>query len=103
MALFNIFNEPRREITESVVGIICVSGIIGPIVFLGYCIAPALEGPGVPFILAWASSLIIVCFALIMMYIILQIIHVAGEYLCDRLEKNGMQIRPIQRYRAKRR
>lgn len=99
MALSNIFLEPRREITETLVGI---TAVIGP-VYLDYLFASWLKvassSPNAPnphglpiplgMVIGFAATLII-CVAFIF-------IHYVGEEICDFLARRGLHLRPTQR------
>lgn len=103
MALDNIFVEPRREITETVVG-------------LGAALA-------VWFVIYWAARWFVwldwitwskteplpVWFAMMLMGIVVPVgfllslvvlggIHALGEGVCAVLDKRGLKLRPTQRY-----
>lgn len=99
MALSNIFKEPRREITETLVGLT----VVAPLIVLDVRCAHWMQGldpkdaPPFPILLALAALGILVVgifgsFALIG-------IHAAGEKVCDALARKGLNLRPTVRYR----
>ena len=101
MALSNIFREPRREITESIVGTTAVVVVVGGFGWLDYAVASAsIEG------VEHAPSLGLMMFALaflmvaggIILTMILVFTHAIGDVICDILEDRGLQVRPRQRY-----
>ena len=92
MALSNIFREPRREITESVVGITVFSLIVvGPIALAWYAANDSIrQDHDMP----WGGVFIIM--------ILLQLAaaagtHALGEAVCNRLQRAGIHLRPRQR------
>jgi hypothetical protein len=93
MALSNIFREPRREITESAVGI----GIVVLFLFLDSYFASWMQGltvtsPGgrVPIGVCYLAGLL----ALIVVALFLGFTHFVGEEICDALAKRGLELRP---------
>jgi hypothetical protein len=117
MALSNIFNEPRREITETLVGIVLVGFLVG--FFIGdYYLAKWFEtvkwsGPHLDGACPWPLGMImfpLLPVALISTYILIKLvirtilivipikIHNLGERTCDILEILGIRLRPRKRY-----
>ena len=96
MALSNIFREPRRELTESVVGTV----VTGLLLWADYhaahwfYLASGGEGKGCP----WPLGMILLpIVALGATCTFLFIPHVIGEALCDALARRGLELRPKRR------
>lgn len=97
MALSNIYREPRREITESVLGIL----VFSIFVFADYHFATwfhefsggARVGCPVPL------GFVIGLFALFALVLLLYITHWFGESVCDFLADRGLELRPKIRRR----
>ncbi len=95
MALSNIFNEPKREITETVVGL----SLIGIFVAADYSFALWFQditgGPerGVPW---WLGIIAGVSFGIAGVLMMLRI-HTLGERVCDSLQRHGIHLRPKRR------
>lgn len=102
MALSNIFNEPRREITESALGV----GLFAAAVFGDYHLAHWFHkhDPTTDVFLGMVLLPILICCLLIMGALVLAggsiLIHALGEGACNLLEDFGIQLRPTQRYRG---
>lgn len=98
MALSNIFREPRREITETAMGLIPF-GAAAILMVVNYYVSCWLvggknvKGSDVGFCMFLLTA------ATIIIGFIVVFVHWAGEEVCDFLEKRGIQIRPRQRYR----
>jgi hypothetical protein len=90
MALSNIFREPRREITESAVGI----GIVAVLAWADYQFAQwvcaADDSPRVLGMMLGAAIFMIACGILI-------ITHALGDAVCNSLETRGIHLRPRNR------
>lgn len=98
MALSNIGNEPRREITESVVGIAACATVIGLIGWGDYAAAQWLASlTGIPW--QFGTVLIIAAAFVVSMVSIpvLEFTHELGEFFCDVLEDKGIHLRPRNR------
>lgn len=97
MALSNIFKEPRREITESLVGILTgVSAIFGwyfGAVMLQHYLRLE-DGSKVPFV----SCLTGVALLFVLFLVVVYLTHWLGEVVCDWLEDRNLDPRPKQRY-----
>jgi hypothetical protein len=99
MALSNIFNEPRREIIESIVGI----AVVGGFVWVDYTFAIWLQtmttglfdrdSPGVP----WLLGIVLGPIALVLIVIIANLAHMVGDLICDILQDRGIHLRPRDR------
>lgn len=97
MALSNIFVEPRREITESVVGVLIAAAVLVP----DYRICEWLLSRShaaddrvlvIPMMLL---GLIVLGFAVACVFFL----HFIGETTCDWFAERGLRLRPKTRYR----
>jgi hypothetical protein len=96
MALSNIRIEPRREITETILGVVLVGGFL----WLDYESAlwtQELAGGWREY--PWPAGMFCngLCLALILIGGPL-LIHLVGELGCEFLEGVGVRLRPRQRY-----
>ncbi len=87
MALSNIFREPRREITETAVGIVAIGVFISPILATWHW--EELN-------FAWLLIIVLVLFLPTIFFIIGA--HAIGEDICDALERRGIHLRPRRRH-----
>lgn len=96
MALSNIFREPRREITETVVGVLAVT----PLMWTAYAFAnwfvTAVENPP-PYVIALVMGAVVSLVALMVVWVTLYLTHVVGEVTCGLLENAGLRLRPRRR------
>jgi hypothetical protein len=101
MALSNIWKEPRREITETVVGFGAVVAGLGIPLYGGYWVARWAAGPAAPFsqVLGYGFCLTmaggLVCGMLLSLAFV---IHEVGDEVCTTLEEHGIRLRPKRRY-----
>lgn len=108
MALSNIFKEPRREITETLIGIAVIGGLGGALVWGDYALAvavlrpgPSLDGStsyGERIAMAMVFYPIAMLVALIAAGLCLAVVHAAGENICNRLQTHGVHLRPRRRH-----
>jgi hypothetical protein len=97
MALSNIFREPKREITESIVGL----GLFSVYLLLDYLlsiwfqdITGGKNGGGCP----WPRGMLFFGPVLtLILVILLSITHLIGEIFCDVLERHGVNLRSRNR------
>lgn len=95
MALSNIFREPRREITESAVGL----GLFSAFTFGDYQFALWFEGvtgghqDGCP----WSVGLLVGIALVLGSAIIIAVTHSLGEVTCNALQDRGIHLRPRKR------
>lgn len=95
MALSNIFREPRREITESAVGLMLCAAYV----FLDYCFAvwfrSATGGThdGCP----WSLGMILGVGLSLLFFGLLLATHALGEFACGSLARRGVELRPKRR------
>ena len=98
MALSNIFREPRREITESVVGIAAFAVLGAADWWFATWFANAVWVPGDDW---WSWMVVGLAFGALIVFGLLLLtlfVHYIGEELCDFLENRGVDPRPKQRY-----
>ena len=104
MALSNIFKEPRREITETAMGVLVTIVVVPLIVYAWWnlglfmiwlthdtpstlnIIGDAFFGMLGGIVLLAALSLVVIA------------IHAIGETICNKLQRRGIELRPKQRY-----
>ena len=104
MALTNIFEEPRRELTESAVGLVTVGIgamlvtllIIGEMHLTGD-IHFADQGTG-QFVLGVVVYLFGNLVVGLFLFLFVVVTHVLGEAVCNKLARRGIYLRPQQRY-----
>jgi len=98
MALSNIFREPRREITETIVGTVVVAAVLVPDYYFAQWFQ-LVRGPDNP--CPWPMAMIIGLFLFLLLFAIVIIgpigIHAIGEGICNSLERRGVHLRPRQR------
>lgn len=97
MSLSNIFNEPRREITETAIGLL----IFSPLAVSDYFIARALStlDTTTPFFM-WLLIAAPACIAGAVLFVIMLslFIHFVGEEICDILQDRfNIHLRPRRR------
>lgn len=97
MALSNIWREPRRELTESVVGV----GVMGAFFYGDYWLAVWLnsQDPKHAGILCWMLvGAGILALAVLIAGSLILFTHFIGEEICNSLAKRGIELRPQRRY-----
>lgn len=97
MALSNIFREPRREITETVVGLVLLVPAWADYrfgVWLATFLAPPDKDMYVMLVVVGTMLGVALMGAAVLSIVIL---HAVGESICDALEDRGMHLRPRQR------
>lgn len=94
MALSNIVREPRREITESAVGIALVAAFVAGDYWFSLWLQNAMGGWSYcPWPLGmWAGVALALGLVLVTV-----ITHAIGEEVCDALQRRGVHLRPRQR------
>ncbi len=103
MALSNILKEPRREITETLVGVSLLTIPVG----LSYLMAidiPWDDDDPSGLIARMALSLLILALGGVALMVGAAVItlftlaiHAAGEAICDALDRRGIRLRPRRR------
>lgn len=102
MALSNIFREPRREITESAVGIMVFAIPAALYAWIVYIICRWIEGlslrPDGTFGCPWGLAAIVVAPAMMVIgfagYMALIATHALGDAACNALQRAGIHLRP---------
>jgi hypothetical protein len=93
MALSNIFREPRREITEQLIGAVVVLGYGYADYRFGRWVEVTTLGHQRDFDLLIVSMLGGVLGTIVIGGLILYM-HWIGEGICDRLARRGLELRP---------
>jgi hypothetical protein len=97
MALSNIRKEPQREITESLLGIVALAGVLwldylGSLWFYTYTGGDKYRG------CPWEIGIFILPLTLALLFFlgmgILYGTHALGEILCEALAARGLELRP---------
>lgn len=99
MTIANMRNEPKREITESAVGITAIIGaVIGG--YYGTCYIQSIISWNDTITLGgtYALSALILLAIIIILCIAIPLTHFVGDLICGGLEDLGIQLRPIWRY-----
>ena len=91
MALSNIGREPRREITESVVGAICFTGFM---VALGFAVYGVLWGVATMLRTDMLTAFLVTVSGGLVLAGFIAITHAVGEDVCDALDEHGIRLRP---------
>lgn len=99
MALSNIFREPRREITESVIGTV----VVGTLICADYGFACWFEGLDSPTKMSGIVFLRIIgmIFGFVIMVATVGLTflaHAIGNSICNIMARGGLDPRPRQRY-----
>lgn len=91
----DIFREPRREITESALGVAAFGGFLFCDSYFAnwFHIATGGDGRGCPTPLAYIIGII----ALVLLIFFLIFTHFIGETICDALASRGLELRPKRR------
>lgn len=99
MALGNLMREPRRELTESAVGLL----IFGAVIAADYAFGMWLQSYAgldhnsraeIP----WPIGMMIGVIVAGLGFATLILTHALGEAICDKLQDNGIRLRPQRRY-----
>lgn len=99
MALSNIKREPRREITEQVVGILtlCFVGwFIWSVPPKLFPVMNTLDAPDR--VLAVFLSAFVTVFGIFLLVGLVYFMHFIGEVVCGLLADMGLEVRPKRRY-----
>lgn len=96
MALSNIFKEPRREIIETMAGIVVAAIVIVPLcLFSCWFQSKTFIGDVWP---GRITGMLVGIVSIVLMSGIAIVIHSIGEGVCESLDKRGLRLRPRQRY-----
>lgn len=103
MALSNIFNEPRREIVEQIVGMTAVAVVVGGYGFAVYHLAMHFHDshPERDFDLQVAASILILASFALVTVIFIILTHAVGDRICNALQARGIHLRPRERRNAR--
>ena len=96
MALSNIFREPRREITESIIGIVAAIGVVGGGIWIDYrigCWIESISGTGF-WHTSWEVGMGLGFIGLCALIVAAEITHALGESICEALADKGYDPRP---------
>lgn len=103
MALSNIGNEPRREITESAIGVLAIVVWLGMAFLIARIIDPPYVNGPHDYSASWLFTVSFVTFIVatlgpLLLFGTLFITHEIGEVVCDWLKALRIDPRPTQRY-----
>lgn len=106
MALSNVFREPRREITETLVGVGVVVLPVTLFFFLDYHFAVWLfaqtakaDGTGgIPLFAGMVLGTVGSVMGGVLTAMLSVLVHAIGEDVCDALQRGGIHLRPRERY-----
>jgi integral membrane sensor domain MASE1 len=99
MALSNIRKEPRRELTEQLVGVIVLAALIIPDYWLASWVRDYDTHADKPPVIVYMFMSVVVLAAVgFILWGAMVVIHIFGEELCNSLARRGIELRPKQRY-----
>lgn len=96
MALSNTLREPRRELTETAVGVLVTFAVAVPVLGPAYLFAIWFQGvtggwtDGCP----WPAGVVLGLLVEFVAFLLLLLVHFIGEETCDVLEGRGVRLRP---------
>jgi len=103
MALSNVLVEPRRELTEQVVGLLVAVLPMGLIAWVVRWFTPMAVDGREPHLGDYAFVTFVVTsggfIAFWVVVGVLLLIHAIGEVVCGALARAGLELRPKRRYR----
>lgn len=98
MALSNIFHEPRREITETAIGL----GLLGGLFCGLYGWTCLTWGPADAKVVSFWGAMgvwtLVAVAGSVGLTVLCVFVHWVGEEIADVLEDHGIQLRPKHRY-----
>jgi hypothetical protein len=97
MALSNMLNEPRREITESLVGIVMVTPLVVVDYYLGSWLTSQFQPGQCPLTLGMIIAFGIELIAIVFLVYAAFATHALGEAICNALQACGIHLRPRNR------
>ena len=101
MALSNIVNEPRREITETIVGLTTVGTIAYAYYRFGVWFQRVADPPP-PWVAGVIAGMCVGVLGTLLLIAAAAITHWAGESICNKLERSyGIRLRPMKRYHGR--
>lgn len=97
MALFNLRNEPRREITEQIAGLV----FAGLFIWADYAL---VKWTGIPkdagdVVFGMLFGVFGLATLIMLFFLMLFFTHAIGEIVCGWLKRFGLDPRPTKRYR----
>ena len=102
MALSNMLREPRREITETVVGVTALGGVLTAIAvpawYLGTWLYSLDHSPLAPFGFYLVMAVFLIAASFLMGCAFFAMAHALGDAVCTALQSRGIHLRPKQRY-----
>ena len=100
MALSNTLKEPRRELTETGIGVAVIATAIGAdYAFASWFITSfPPSGGSFPYAFAMVVAMFIGAVVVLMTWGLLLFAHFLGEVICDSLANNGIYVRPKRRW-----
>jgi hypothetical protein len=90
MALSNIFTEPRREITETAVGLSLIGVVLGGYIYGAYAMASMAKSEFRSFESDMFSAFFVEFFATLLLVGFVAVAHALGEFVCGALDKRGI-------------
>jgi hypothetical protein len=100
MALSNIFREPRREITETVVGVALITIPVVADYFAALELQKLSGGwSEFPWPIGMLFAPLLVMAAAAVAFGLPLVVHAIGEIGCEALEERGIHLRPRNRVR----
>lgn len=96
MALSNIIREPRREITESVVGLTMFGGVVGLDYYFALWFSDAMAATSMGSCPVFLGMMLGLMGGILIVFLAF-ITHALGDGICNALERNGIQLRPRNR------
>lgn len=97
MALSNIFREPRREITESVIGIAAFGGFLFFDSYFARWFHDVTGSVNPHNACPIPIGYVVGIFAFVLLLLIVFLTHLLGEGLCDFMANRGLELRPRNR------
>jgi hypothetical protein len=100
MALSNIFREPRREITESAVGITVFAAVVAIPATIAWYTANSMIAydPSLDLLSALFLAVLIELVGVFVVSVLALLTHAIGEAICDALADRGVELRPTRRW-----
>ena len=99
MALSNTLKEPRRELTETGIGVVVIATAVGADYAFASWFANVLSPPNsLPTGLGVFLGMMVGALLVIVTWGLLLFAHFLGEVICDSLANNGIYVRPKRRW-----
>src|SRR5713226_7817612 len=97
MALSNILREPRREITETIIGMLLVGlPLLANSVFTNWAMTGYVQHTPAeaPYVVAWIFVFFMWPAIIVVGWLALLAFHAAGDGICNILDDAGIHLRP---------